>query len=144
MVTTDMSLALVSVLLNLMVLNALREKENLLSKTHNLILANLCCANLVRNHHKSQHELLLKIFPDKRSAGEEYIHRAPRLRSKRPGDPVPLGLLLPLHSGPPDHLGSPPLEHGRPLLAGASSEDSQYQGGTSGRDFSWCNILQSD
>ena len=47
MVTTDMSLALVSVLLNLMVLNALREKEYLLSKTHNLILANICCANLV-------------------------------------------------------------------------------------------------
>ena len=47
MVTTDMSLALVSVLLNLMVLNALREKESLLSKTHNLLLANICCANLV-------------------------------------------------------------------------------------------------
>ena len=47
MVTTDMTLALVSVLLNLMVLNALREKESLLSKTHNLILANICCANLV-------------------------------------------------------------------------------------------------
>ena len=47
MVTTDMSLALLSVLLNLMVLNGLREKEFLLSKTHNLILANICCANLV-------------------------------------------------------------------------------------------------
>ena len=49
MVTTDMSLSLLSVLLNLMVLNALREKETLLNKTHNLVLANICCANLVRN-----------------------------------------------------------------------------------------------
>ena len=47
MVTSDMTLALLSVLLNLMVLNALREREYLLSKTHNLILANICCANLV-------------------------------------------------------------------------------------------------
>ena len=48
MVTLDMSLSLVSVLLNLMVLNALREKEHLLTRTHNLVLANICCANLVR------------------------------------------------------------------------------------------------
>ena len=47
MVTTDMTCSLISVLLNLMVLNALREKEYLLSKTHNLVLANICCANLV-------------------------------------------------------------------------------------------------
>ena len=48
MVTSDMSLSLVSVLLNLMVINALREKENLLTKTHNLVLCNICAANLVR------------------------------------------------------------------------------------------------
>ena len=62
MVTTDMSLALVSVLLNLMVLNALREKESLLSKTHNLILANICCANLVSQsagESPHQHQLFL-------------------------------------------------------------------------------------
>ena len=62
MVTTDMSLALVSVLLNLMVLNALREKESLLSKTHNLILANICCANLVSQFalgSSHQHQLFL-------------------------------------------------------------------------------------
>ena len=47
MVTSDMTMSLISVLLNLMVLNALREKENILSKTHNLVLANICCANLV-------------------------------------------------------------------------------------------------
>ena len=47
MVTSDMVMSLISVLLNLMVLNALREKEYLLSKTHNLVLANICCANLV-------------------------------------------------------------------------------------------------
>ena len=29
-----------------MVLNALREREQLLTKTHNLILANICFANL--------------------------------------------------------------------------------------------------
>ena len=47
MVLTDMSLSLFSVVLNLMVLNALREKDSLLSKTHNLVLANVCCSNLV-------------------------------------------------------------------------------------------------
>ena len=55
MVTTDMSLSLLSVLLNLMVLNALREKETLLNKTHNLVLANICCANLVRNTYFSDY-----------------------------------------------------------------------------------------
>ena len=68
MVTSDMSLSLVryldistqylpkvstisitvSVLLNLMVINALREKESLLARSHNLVLGNICCANLVR------------------------------------------------------------------------------------------------
>ena len=67
MVTSDMSLSLVryldistqylpkvstisitvSVLLNLMVINALREKESLLARSHNLVLGNICCANLV-------------------------------------------------------------------------------------------------
>ena len=36
-----------SVLLNLMVINALREKESLLARSHNLVLGNICCANLV-------------------------------------------------------------------------------------------------
>ena len=38
---------IVSVLLNLMVINALREKESLLARSHNLVLGNICCANLV-------------------------------------------------------------------------------------------------
>ena len=47
MVMSDMSLSLASVILNLMVINALREKETLLTKTHNLVLGNICASNLV-------------------------------------------------------------------------------------------------
>ena len=47
MVTSDMVCSLISVLLNLMVINALREKESLLARSHNLVLGNICCANLV-------------------------------------------------------------------------------------------------
>ena len=47
MVFTDMGLSLFSVVLNLMIINALREKDNLLTKTHNLVLGNICAANLV-------------------------------------------------------------------------------------------------
>ena len=47
MVLTDMGLSLFSVVLNLMVLNALRERDILLTKTHNLVLGNICASNLV-------------------------------------------------------------------------------------------------
>ena len=47
MVVSDMGLAIFSIVLNLMVINALREKETLLSKTHNLVLGNICASNLV-------------------------------------------------------------------------------------------------
>ena len=47
MVVSDMGLAIFSIVLNLMVINALREKETLLSKTQNLVLGNICASNLV-------------------------------------------------------------------------------------------------
>ena len=46
-VLSDMVLALLSVVLNLMVINALRERETLLTKTHNLVLGNICASNLL-------------------------------------------------------------------------------------------------
>ena len=46
-VLSDMTLALLSVVLNLMVINALRERETLLTKTHNLVLGNICASNLL-------------------------------------------------------------------------------------------------
>ena len=46
MVLTDMGLSLFSAVLNLMVLNALREKDSLLTKKHNLVIGNICVANL--------------------------------------------------------------------------------------------------
>ena len=55
MVVTDMVLGLISVLLNLMVLTALREKPKLLGETHNLVLANICGSNLMA-------EVLVKSF----------------------------------------------------------------------------------
>ena len=47
MVFTDMGLALFSVVLNLMIINALRERDILLTKTHNLVLLNICASNLL-------------------------------------------------------------------------------------------------
>ena len=46
-VILDMSLALISIVTNLMVITSIREKESLMSKTFNLVLVNLCCSNLL-------------------------------------------------------------------------------------------------
>ena len=45
-VVMDMTLSMVSIVCNLMVITAIREKESLLSKTFNLVLVNLCLSNL--------------------------------------------------------------------------------------------------
>ena len=42
----DMTLSMVSIVCNLMVITAIREKESLLSKTFNLLIVNLCLSNL--------------------------------------------------------------------------------------------------
>ncbi len=47
MVVMEMSLAILGILFNLIVLISIREKESLLNLTSNVILANLCFANLV-------------------------------------------------------------------------------------------------
>lgn len=47
MVVMEMSLAFFSILFNLVVLISIRERESLLNSTVNVILANLCAANLV-------------------------------------------------------------------------------------------------
>jgi len=49
MVVMEMSLAILGIVLNLVVLISIREKESLLNNTFNVVLANLCFANLVRN-----------------------------------------------------------------------------------------------
>jgi hypothetical protein len=46
-VMSEMGLTLGSIVLNLMVMSALREKEAMLSLAHNLLLGNLCVANLL-------------------------------------------------------------------------------------------------
>ena len=46
-VLLDMSLAIVSVVFNLIVITALRERENMLGMTFNLVLINLCSSNLL-------------------------------------------------------------------------------------------------
>jgi hypothetical protein len=46
-VVMDMSLAIVSVVFNLMVLTAIKEKEEMLGITFNLVLINLCSSNLL-------------------------------------------------------------------------------------------------
>jgi hypothetical protein len=46
-VISEMSLTLASIVLNLMVMSALREKEAMLALAHNLLLGNLCVANLL-------------------------------------------------------------------------------------------------
>ena len=45
----DMSLSMVSIVCNLMVITAIREKELLLSKTFNLVIVNLCLSNLANS-----------------------------------------------------------------------------------------------
>ena len=45
----DMALSMVSIVCNLMVITAIREKELLLSKTFNLALLNLCLSNLANS-----------------------------------------------------------------------------------------------
>ena len=47
MVVMEMSLAFFSILFNLVVLISIRERESLLNSTVNVVLANLCTANLV-------------------------------------------------------------------------------------------------
>ena len=44
----DMAVSLASILTNLMVISAIRDTEAAASPTFNLVLANLCCANLAR------------------------------------------------------------------------------------------------
>ena len=46
-VVMDMSLAIVSVVFNLMVITAIKEKEEMLGITFNLVLINLCSSNLL-------------------------------------------------------------------------------------------------
>ena len=43
-----MAVSLASILTNLMVISAIRDTEAAASPTFNLVLANLCCANLAR------------------------------------------------------------------------------------------------
>ena len=45
----DMALSMVSIVCNLMVITAIREKELLLSKTFNLVIVNLCLSNLANS-----------------------------------------------------------------------------------------------
>ncbi len=47
MVVMEMSLAICGIVFNLVVLISIREKEWLLNNTSNVLLANLCFANLV-------------------------------------------------------------------------------------------------
>ena len=44
-----MALSMVSIVCNLMVITAIREKELLLSKTFNLVILNLCLSNLANS-----------------------------------------------------------------------------------------------
>ena len=46
-VISEMVLAITSIVFNLMVMSAIREKESMLSLTYNLVLGNLCVANLL-------------------------------------------------------------------------------------------------
>ena len=48
-VVIDMALSMVSIVCNLMVITAIREKELLLSKTFNLVIVNLCLSNLANS-----------------------------------------------------------------------------------------------
>ena len=48
-VVIDMALSMVSIVCNLMVITAIREKEPLLAKTFNLVLLNLCLSNLANS-----------------------------------------------------------------------------------------------
>ena len=47
LVFMEMSLALVGIILNLTVVISIREKEAIFNKTENVILGNLCAANLI-------------------------------------------------------------------------------------------------
>ena len=47
-VVADMAVSLASILTNLMVISAIRDTEAAANPTFNLVLANLCCANLGR------------------------------------------------------------------------------------------------
>ena len=46
-VVLDMCLAVSSIFANIIVITAIKQKEEMLSKTFNLVLLNLCSANLV-------------------------------------------------------------------------------------------------
>ena len=46
-VVLDMSLAIISVVFNLMVITSIKEREDMLGVTFNLVLINLCCSNLL-------------------------------------------------------------------------------------------------
>ena len=48
-VVLDMTLAVLSVLANIVVITSIREKEELLAVRANLVLANLCFSNLIRS-----------------------------------------------------------------------------------------------
>ena len=60
-VVTDMSLAVVSVVLNLVVVTAIKEKETTIGIV-NVLLANLCLSNLTRCNLVSGRFLLNKCF----------------------------------------------------------------------------------
>ena len=47
MVLMDIALAILSIVFNLMVLTSVQEKEDMLGKTFNLVLVNLCSSNLL-------------------------------------------------------------------------------------------------
>ena len=55
-VVADMAVSLASILTNLMVISAIRDTEAAANPTFNLVLANLCCANLGR-------AVLVKVAP---------------------------------------------------------------------------------
>jgi hypothetical protein len=46
-VVVDMSLAIISVMFNLMVITSIKEREDMLGVTFNLVLLNLCSSNLL-------------------------------------------------------------------------------------------------
>ena len=61
----DMALSMVSIVCNLMVITAIREKELLLSKTFNLVLLNLCLSNLANSVMVKSGEREVKIIKKK-------------------------------------------------------------------------------
>ena len=55
MVVADMTLAVFSIFANIIVITAIKEKEELLNDTFNLVLLNLCFANLMRYQNSAFH-----------------------------------------------------------------------------------------